>query len=350
MAVSADLPALADIAHAWPFVGPPQALMLTPLHGGTNNTLFRVSSATSGGSSFVLRPAAAQHDEQRLRLECDVLAALQGQKLPFATPAPLLTADGAPWAKLSMPDSLALATLTRVIAGRAPDRSDPAQAEAAGEAIGALDVALACIDAADDTAATTWRTGGALDQISPLVPDPPAAFARLALPLAKRDRLRSGYAALMERLPALYDNLPYQLCHEDTATTNLLMDGNRVTGILDFEFLARDLRPTDLVVALVWWPVDVLGLGLEWPLVSALARGYARSAPLTQPEIAAIPTLYRMRGYTSLIHRLGLALQGRATMAYVADRADAALAWEDWLDAYQDRLVAVVQQAMDGAR
>ena len=67
----------------------------------------------------------------------------------------------------------------------------------------------------------------------------------------------------------------------------------------------------DLTVALVWWPVGMLESGAEWPVITALARGYARSLRLTMPEIAAIPTLHTMRGYTSLTHPLGRARLGR---------------------------------------
>ena len=62
------------------------------------------------------------------------------------------------------------------------------------------------------------------------------------LPDGKRQRLISGYAWLIERMPDLYATLPQQLAHEDFDPSNVLMEGARVTGVLDFEFCARDLR------------------------------------------------------------------------------------------------------------
>ncbi len=337
------------LVAAWPQLGQPDALALAPMRGGTNNTMLRLTSAAHGAASYVLRLAAPHHDERRARLEHATLEGLERQGLPFAVPTPIPTADGAPWARLLVAGAPAMATLTRLIPGQPPERRDLARAERSGEAIGALDVALAAIELPDWEAALSWRSAGALDGITPLVPDPPAAFATLPISAEARGRLRDGYAALMERLPALYAALPQQLCHEDMATTNLLMDGERVTGILDFEFLARDIRATDLAVALVWWPADMLESGAEWPVIAALARGYARSLRLTAAEIAAIPTLYVMRGYTSLIHRLGRALQGLSPVAHVVARAEAALVWQDWLRASGDRLVDVVAAAMAGA-
>ncbi len=342
------LPDLAALVAAWPLLGQPDALTLAPMRGGTNNTMFRVSSATLNVDSYVLRLASPYHDERRAWLEYTTLASLERSGLPFAVPTPLLTANGAPWVEMRTQDENTLATLTRFIPGQEPERNNLGQAERAAEAIGALDVALAAVELPDPDAALSWRSAGALDRITPLVPDPLAAFAALPISAETRERLRTGYVALMERLPALYATLPQHLCHEDAATTNLLMDDDRVTGILDFEFLSRDIRAMDLTVALVWWPVDVLGSGEEWPIIAALARGYARSLRLTAPEIAAIPTLYAMRGYTSLIHRLGRALQGLSPMGHVVARAEAALAWQDWLAAYGGRLVAEVATAMEG--
>ena len=55
----------------------------------------------------------------------------------------------------------------------------------------------------------------------------------------------------------------------------------RVTGVLDFEFCARDLRAMDLAVALTWWPVQHFGTGAEWPIMqtdSALVDDYRQIA------------------------------------------------------------------------
>lgn len=341
---------IAALAHAWPFLGPAMALTLTSLSGGTNNTLYRVAVAAPGALAYVLRLAAPHQDEAHARLEATTLAKLARRGLPFAIPAPLPTADGAPWSMLPTGNRTARATLTQLIAGAPPDRANLAQAEAAGAAIGALDAALAQIALPEEVAqsAQTWRSAGRLDQINPRVPDPPAAFATLPLPAEQIARLQAGYAAVMERLPAFYVTLPQQLVHEDTDPGNLLMDGARVTGILDFEFLSYDIRATDLLVALVWWPEHVRWSGGEWPLIAALARGYARALRLTEPEITALPTLHHMRGYTSLIHRLGRQRQGLSPMAHVVARAVAALNWMDWLDRNGARLASIVAEAMAG--
>lgn len=331
----------------WPFLGPPETLTLTPMTGGTNNTLYRVTSVVPGAPAYALRLAAPHHDERHMRLEYSVLTALERQGLPFAVPTPILTADGAPWASLALANHPTRTSLTRQIRGVRPAPSDLALTVSCGEAIGALDGALASVTLDEQEAAISWRSAGALDRISPFVPDPLTAFETLDISAGERERLRAGYEYVAGALPALYTALPQHLVHEDPDPGNVLTEDGRVTGVLDFEFLARDLRVADLTIALVWWPESVRESGGEWPVIAALARGYARSLHLTAPEIDAIPTLYRMRGYTSLIHRMGRALQGVSPMEHTVARARAALRWQDWLDANGARLVETVARAME---
>lgn len=325
------------IAREWSIAG---SWHLAPLVEGTNNLVFRVND------QYVLHVYANHADVSRLRFEHRVLAGLSSAGLPFALPTPLLTTSGDTCARVLTDTGEALAVLTAYIPGAPADRDDAARVTAAGEALGLLDTALAEIALPDDAEATSWRSYGDLEHCHPLVPDPPAALDALPLALAARRALLARYAWLMERMPALYHALPQQLCHEDMAPSNLLMDGARVTGMLDFEFCARDVRSMDLTVALSWWPVQRFGSGTEWPVVRALATGYARYVALTDAEIAAIPVLFELRAFTSLIHRLGRHRQGLSPLGAVLDRASAALERRAWLRAHGERLADTVRDAI----
>jgi len=191
--------------------------------------------------------------------------------------------------------------------------------------------------------ALSWRSYGDLEGCHPLVPDPRAAIAELPIADEARRRLLACYDGLMQRIPSVYASLPQQLMHEDGEPSNLLMLGQHVTGVLDFEFCARDVRPMELTVALSWWPVAHFGSGEEWPIMRALVRGYARHITLTADEIAAIPLLFQLRAYTSLLHRLGRHRQGLSPLEAVVERAEAALEREDWLAANGGRLVKTVR-------
>ncbi len=341
---------LASLQDAWPQTG----AWLTqpePLTRGTNNLMYRVEAAQG---AFALRVSGEHVDLRRLRFEHDILAQLDAAGLPFVLPTPLLTAQGDFAARLEPAEEAAgepaLATLTPLIAGEHPQRDDLAQAVGAGEALGLLDTALELITPAQPEDAIDWRSTGALAQCHPLVPDPRAALADLPLPADDLTRLRDDYDALMAAIPVLYASLPRQLCHEDYDPSNVLMVGERVTGVLDWEFCALDLRAMDLVVALTWWPIERFGSGDEWPIIAALLWGYVRRRTLADAEVAAIPTLFRLRAYTSLLHRLGRYRQGLSPLEDVVWRATAALEREAWLRAHGERLTQMVGEALRQAR
>ncbi len=329
---------LSGIGPIWNLSGP---LSFQPVAGGTNNSVQLVE--TSSGS-YVVRLYRNHTDPARLRFEHAVLTALETLQLPFAVPAPIPTNTGEryTWLKAGEGSNI-LVTLTALIPGREPAGSDLEAADAAGEALGSLDLALGQIAVRLPDEDASWRSYGDLARCHPLVPDPYQGILQLPVTLQQRERLLAGYQRLTEAIPSLYGSLPQRLSHEDYAPSNILMDGSQVTGVLDFEFCSRDVRPMDLTVALSWWPDHTFGSGEEWPILEAFSRGYARKVQLSPGEIAAIPVLYQLRAYTSLIHRLGRYLQGLSPLEAVIGRAYAALEREDWLAGHQTRLLQLLQ-------
>ncbi len=328
------------LRQAWPQLGMAKA---QPLAGGTNNLMYRFD--TDSGS-YVLRVSLGQVTARRLRYEYDILSQLERASLPFAVPTPIPTTHGDIYAKAPMGSEPTLATLTPLIPGDLPVRERLDQARSGGEALGLLDQALAKITLADPDEAMTWRAVGDLTRCHPAVSEPRAALLELALAPDELAALVREYDALCGAIPALYAQLPRQLSHEDFDPGNILMEDARVTGVLDFEFCAIDVRAMDLVVALTWWPVDHYGTGNEWPILAAVLDGYARTATLEHEEIRAIPTLYMFRAFTSLIHRLGRQRLGLSPMRHVEWRAKAALERAEWLRTNGERLTHVVDEAL----
>lgn len=333
---------LAPCQRAWPQTGAWET-QPQPLTRGTNNLMYRVETTTG---AYALRIAGAQVSERRLRFEYDILSQLDAARLPFSLPLPLLTAQGDCFARIAFSEAEVCVTLTPFIPGEHPRGDDLAQAVGAGEALGLLDAALATVIPAEPADALDWRSTGDLAHCHPLVPEPRAAIGELLFPAESLARLVEEYDALLVSSALLYASLPRQLSHEDVDTSNVLMVSEHVTGVLDFEFCALDLRPMDLVVALTWWPAGRFGSGDEWPIIAALLRGYARQYTLAPAEVAAIPTLFHLRAYTSLIHRLGRYRQGLSPLEHVIARASAALERSDWLRANGERLTQQVDEAL----
>ncbi|HKT40213.1 MAG TPA: phosphotransferase, partial [Ktedonobacterales bacterium] len=269
---------LAALEQTWDLPGP---WRISELAQGTNNLVRRVEAPTG---QYVLRIYSNHTDPGRLRFEHTVLNALRADGLPFAVPAPLPTCTGELFTRITSEEGEALATLTPLIPGQYPDRANLEQATAAGETLALLDNALAQMALPDPDASVSWRSYGDLAHCHPLVPDPPAEIRELPLAEDASQRLLKSYDGLMARIPEVYASLPQQLAHEDYGPDNILMEGQRVTGVLDFEFCARDLRVMDLTVALSWWPVAQFGTGGEWPIIRAFVHGYARRLTLTEAE------------------------------------------------------------------
>jgi homoserine kinase type II len=272
---------LNQMTTEWSLAEPYQVRPLAP---GSNNVVYVVETPLGG---YVLRIYSNHANPERLRFEHSVLAHLSAAQLPFAVPLPIPTRAGDSYARLPHGTGESLATLAPLLPGAHPDPDNLAQARAGGAALGILDVALASFPWAAVDAAVSWRSYGDLAHCHPLVPDPRGAIVNLPIASGARDRLARSYDALVERIPSLYAGLPQQLAHEDFAPDNLLFEGASVSGVLDFEFCARDLRVMDLTVALSWWPLARFGTGDEWPILRAVAEGYGRHITLTEEEAGA---------------------------------------------------------------
>jgi homoserine kinase type II len=111
-------------------------------------------------------------------------------------------------------------------------------------------------------------------------------------------------------------DLPRGVIHADLFPDNVLMLGDRVTGLIDFYFACTDLFAYDVAVTHAAWCFDGDGSAFRADLSAALLAGYEAVRPLSAPERAALPLLGR-----------GAAMRFLATRAY------------DWLHTPADALV-----------
>lgn len=323
------------LAH-WP-VDPPTTL--TSLAGGTNNRAWLVE--TTGTASYVLRLTAGLTDLPRVRYEAALLAALHGTALPFHLPLPVLTHTGDVLLPLKLDKtSQAIATLTPFLPGHIPDRNAANIAQVA-VALAHLDAALAAIPASalpPDEGSSRFLYGD-LAHCHPLVPDPVATVEQI-LP-AEQAQAVARILAQAQRDWETFSaqDLPQQVLHRDCGPGNILMEGERVTAILDFEFAGVDRRVFDLCVAISWWPVRLMGTGQEWELIDSFGRAYTAYVPLTEEELLALPATLRMRDTTSLIYRIGRYMAGLESVKTIQERAEHSIWRENWLQTNQETLI-----------
>jgi len=279
-----------------------QGYDVRPLTEGTNNTGCYV------GDEFVLRVHRNAIDPT---YEHAVLRALNG--LSFAVPVPV-PVDGETAVRGELNGEMVLVSLSRRIPGEHPARGDAAQAEACGRALAELDHALSRLDPAELPPARVWD--GDLTNIHPRVP----SIDSVIDDVAAEDR--ADVARILTGIGPRSD-LPRQLIHGDFAMANVLMAGDRVTAILDFETAGLGHRAMDLAIGRFFF-------GEVGHPSAAFQRGYLDAFPLTDAELSALRELELMREATSLVHWYGRYVDGEITAENLADRVERLRRVKDW--------------------
>ncbi|MGE4322362.1 MAG: homoserine kinase [Sphingobium sp.] len=179
-----------------------------------------------------------------------------------------------------------------------------AQTRAAGAALGALHRAAEGFTGARDNALDIagWhdlarKCGSGLDSISP-------GLTR---------RVTDELSLLDARWPT---DLPRTVIHADLFPDNVLMLGDKVTGLIDFYFSCTDLRAYDLAIMHSAWTFSNDGATFFADRAAALGAGYDDAHGLSDAERSAFPLLCR-----------GAALRFLLTRAY------------DWINTPADALV-----------
>ncbi|WP_062347775.1 homoserine kinase [Novosphingobium sp. CCH12-A3] len=111
-------------------------------------------------------------------------------------------------------------------------------------------------------------------------------------------------------------DLPCAVIHADLFPDNVLMLGEKVTGLIDFYFACNDLMAYDVAVTHAAWCFDATGRNFSTELSAALLDGYEAVRPLSAKERAALPLLAQ-----------GAAMRFTSSRAY------------DWLNTPADALV-----------
>ena len=250
-------------------------VLLRPSLQGVNS-ITRV--VETDGERFVVH---ARPLSPRISHEHGVLAYLAQRGLSFAVPAPVPSAAGATWVEAA---GMAV-TVTRWISGSAPEEGSLEQAQACGKALAELDRALASLPDASLPASANVR--GSIEEW------PDARYREVLLAMFEQTHAAEpGLSAL-----------PRQTIHRDFDQSNVLVDGDRVSGVLDFEFCGADIRVLDLTYALSQWPGRLRTSGKEGAVVESFARGYQSLLPLSEAEIEAVPDVLRRRWTTTLTFR-----------------------------------------------
>jgi len=108
--------------------------------------------------------------------------------------------------------------------------------------------------------------------------------------------------ALIARIVALDPPLPQQLINADLHTDNVLVEGGKVSGVLDFEFCAVDWRVMEFVVGVSKY----CGAKDPKPLLLEYIQGYREGGGrFTGMEISLLPELIILRILNNVVFFVG---------------------------------------------
>lgn len=194
--------------------------------------------------------------------------------------------------------------LIEFLQGVSLDTPTPAQARSVGRALAQLHLAAASFPdrRENDLGPTGWhRLAAACD----------TAFDTMDAELGPL--VKAELAALDRQWP---NDLPVAAIHADLFPDNVLMRGDKVTGLIDFYFACTDMLAYDVAITHAAWCFSADGTRFDPAISAALLQGYGSLRPLSPAEQAALPVLAR-----------GAALRFTLTRAF------------DWINTPADALV-----------
>lgn len=237
---------------------------------GVSNSNFLVETSTA---RYILTLYERRIDQAELPWFIALMEHLAASGLPV--PRPIRDRQGQALQQVAGKT----ACLIQYLPGVCVSQPTAAQARAAGEALARLHLGSASFGAGRANGlglahwqATAGELGSRLDEIEP------GLFAGI------QDRL----AAIAAGWPA---DLPFGTIHADLFPDNVLMLGNRVTGLIDFYFACTDMLAYDLAVLHAAWAFPPDGSAPFPAHHAAIFEGYEAVRPLLPAERSAFPLL-----------------------------------------------------------
>ena len=269
---------------------------------GVSNSNWVVETTTG---RFILTMYEHRVDAADLPFFLGLLDHLSSRGSPV--PRTIHDRDGAPFRTIADPGSEPgtgkAVALIEFLPGVSIDTPRPAQARAVGEALAGMHLAAADFPQRRENTMglAAWRKllGDCGERLADIDAGLPSLVAR------ELDFLEANWPRGMAR----------SVIHADLFPDNVLMLGNRVSGLIDFYFACTDIMAYDLAVTHAAWCFAADG-SFRPAIGEALVAGYNECRPLPPAAWAALPVLAR-----------GAAMRFLASRAY------------DWLHTPADALV-----------
>ena len=268
--------------------------------GMNNTTKFIVID----NEEFILRIYESHRDNKKVNYEHAVLKALGERSLSFNIPKPKINLNGS---TIGISSDGKLVSMAKMIKGRNPNLETVEQFYSLGMVVGEITRELGEINIEKNP---IYSPCYELEKSYPKCPlnrviefciNPPEDFNKEKNELVE---LSSYFIKFKECIPDLR-KLPHQLIHGDINASNVLEDeNNNISAILDFEFVAKDLRAMDLAICLSEAISNKNSDEFKFKCMKRFIDGYKKNINLTIDEIKAVPKLIMLRRLDVIVHFL----------------------------------------------
>ena len=268
--------------------------------GMNNTTRFLVVD----NEEFILRIYESHNDNEKVNYEHTVLRVLGERNLSFNIPKPKMNLDGS---TIGVSPDGKLVSMAKMIKGNNPRLETVEQFYSLGSVVSEITRELGQVNVKKNPIYSPCYeleksyTKCPLNKVIEFCLNPPEDFNEEKSELIY---LSKYFIKFKECIPELR-SLPHQLIHGDINASNVLEDeDNNISAVLDFEFVARDLRAMDLAICLSEAISNKNSDEFKFKCMKRFIDGYKNNINLTIDEIKVVPTLIMLRRLDVIIHFL----------------------------------------------
>ncbi|MDQ0232566.1 phosphotransferase [Metabacillus malikii] len=309
---------------------------------GYNNTTKYIED---GRNKYVLRIYETHKDEEKVKIEHEVLMKLNERKqLPFNVPKPVIHNNGQSFYRLR-DETNKIVSLFYYIDGQNPQLDSEGQVYEFGYLAASL---LHAFDKLSITQPFIYRPYYEIENAHPKCgmtdminwcSTPPDEFKTYK---SKLLLIKEQLMTIQKVIPRL-KTLPHQIIHGDLNHSNILQGKNgHINTILDFEFATNDLRAMEVAVCLSELSVKEANIDDRfWRKVSAFQSGFSSVMKLTNEEIEVLPTLIHLRRLDVFVHFLGRYLDGIDEIDVLIEQIENLEKNQQWLSEGKQKILQI---------
>jgi len=320
------------------FLDNTEDLELTPTSGGVNNIVQYVTLPS--GERELLRMYNNGCDEQRVKFEHEILKQLNTIKMSFEVPQFVESKEGKTMVRLS---NGANACMWKVIPGHLPKLTCAGDL---GRAAGELNTALTQVqvDPSMCNCAPYWKMFDVHHAVTRENFEETMKGPFFGGELRETaDRMLEETLKIADKCAGAYQSLPVQLIHGDLHYDNVLVQDDKVTALLDFEFAAFDWRALEIAIGLSKYAGEEPD---AMPYFDDYIDGYAKTGTLTREEAEAVPDLINLRILSNIVYFVGRHIAGEDDISSITTRIQNYESRVNWIKENSDVIVKRIVDKM----